>query len=501
MLGATGYVGARLVGRLLMDGYAVRATSRSLEKLRIRPWSENPKVELVAADVLDRESLANAISNCDTIYYLVHSMASDSSGFAETDRIAAGNLQQVASEAGVRRIIYLGGLGDDDPSLSEHLKSRAEVAEILRGGDVSVTVIRAAMIIGSGSASFEILRYLVDRLPIMITPRWVHTECQPVAISDVLKYLVGCLGKSETEDETYDIGGPYVTTYKELMTIYAREAGLRKRLVIPVPVLTPRLSSYWIHLVTPVPSYFGKPLAEGLSNRVVCKDDRLAKSLGIPPKPYDEAFRSALSETANVVAIGTNKTRKSRLPEWSMIGDSNWTGGSVYSDCRETLVEASPERVWSVIERIGGENGWYFADFLWDLRGMMDKIIGGPGMRRGKSRSKGLHIGDKVDFWRVLDCEDGRSLTLLAEMKVPGIAVLGFRVEPDGDRTRLTQTAWFSARGLLGVLYWHAVSPLHGYVFSGMLREIAKAASGNESATVNRITRKGTPGKFLRFTE
>lgn len=295
VLGASGYVGGKLVPDLLEKGYTVKATGRSTDKLQKQVWSNHAKVEIVRADVFNLDSLRSALKNVYAVYYLVHSMNLQSSDFERDDRIAAQNLVKIAQETGVRRILYLGGLGDADGNLSKHLRSRHEVSEILKSGSIPVTVLRAAMIIGAGSISFEILRHLVTRLPIMITPRWVRTPNQPIAIKNVITYLIGCLEKDETAGETYDIGGEEILSYADLMRVYAKVAGLRERWIIPVPVLTPYLSSLWIHLVTPIPGYIARPLTEGLRNKVVCRDNRIRDIIKQPLLNSHEAISSALS--------------------------------------------------------------------------------------------------------------------------------------------------------------------------------------------------------------
>ena len=323
--------------------------------------------------------------------------------FAKTDKAAAQNMVRAAAAAGLRRIIYLGGLGLDDPSLSDHLRSRTEVARILQSGPVPATFLRAAMILGSGSASFEILRYLVERLPVMTTPRWVRTPVQPIAIRNVLNYLQGCLEHDGVEGETFDIGGPDVLTYHRLMQIYAEEAGLRRRWILPVPVLTPRLSSYWIHLVTPVPASLAKPLTEGLKNPVVCQESRIQSIIPQTLLSCREAIRLAL-EKVKQQQIDTcwSDAGAPQVPEWSTCGDASYAGGTVLESGYRALLKATPEEVWKPVTGIGGDRGWYFADFLWWLRGMMDRVAGGVGLRRGRRHPDELYPGDALDFWRVL---------------------------------------------------------------------------------------------------
>jgi uncharacterized protein YbjT (DUF2867 family) len=473
--GATGYVGARLVTRLLEKGYRVRATGRSLAGLRKRPWANRSGVDLFPADALDPASIAKACEGCTVAYYLVHSMAPGEGEFEEKDRQAARNMAQAAAEAGLSRLIYLGGLGEATPALSRHLRSRSEVAEILSSGKTPVTVLRAAMILGAGSASFEILRYLVDRLPVMITPKWVRTECQPIGIRNVLDYLVGCLETPGTTGGTFDIGGREVLTYRDLMRAYACEAGLPPRLVIPVPVLTPRLSSYWIHLVTPVHAEVARPLAEGLSNRVVCRDTRIRDLVPVELSTCREAIRAALGPM-NFRFIESDQS-----PGWipwetyRYPGDPAWAGGTFYCDTRRLTVRATPQEVWDRIEALGGRNGWYAVDWIWSLRGALDRLCGGIGMRRGNREGGPLSPGMEIDFWRVVSVTPRRELRLLAEMKLPGDGVLSFRLrEADPGTTRLTQTAQFLPRGLGGMIYWAIVDPFHRLVFPNLILGIAR---------------------------
>ena len=477
--GATGYVGGRLVPRLLESGHRVRCLTRSPRKLAARPWAGDPRVDVVQADLADTASVAAALRGCGPAYYLVHAMASTGPRYAEQDRRMASTFARAAAEAGLARIIYLGGLGETGTWLSEHLGSRREVEAVLAAGTVPVTVLRAAMIIGAGSASFEILRYLVERLPVMVTPRWVTTECQPIAVANVLTYLVACLSVPATIGSTLDIGGADVVTYRHLMDTMAEELGLRRRLVIPVPVLTPRLSSLWIHLVTPVSHRIARPLAEGLRNRVVCRDDRAARLMPQALLTAREAIRAALAQE-----------RASQVETvWSdagpMPGDPDWAGGKVFVDRRALPVAAPADVVHRAVCRLGGRHGWYGADSLWAVRGALDHLVGGPGLRRGRRHPERLAYGDAVDFWRVTAVEPDRRLALRAEMRLPGEALLEFSIEPapEPGRSRLVQTARFRPRGLLGLAYWYAVLPLHGVVFGRTLQGIRRAAEADAGGT------------------
>lgn len=479
--GPTGYVGGRLVPVLLNAGYSVRCVAREARKLEERPWRRDPKVEVVVGDLSDVDKLAAQLKGCSTAYFLVHSMESSGGHYAQRDLQLASNFSQAAEKAGLRRIIYLGGLGELGDGLSRHLRSRREVESMLASTGIPVTTFRAAMIIGSGSASFEILRYLVERLPVMITPSWVTTESQPVAISDVLHWLVRCLQVPETTGRTLEIGGPDILPYRELMLIMAQELRIPKRLILPVPILTPKLSSLWISLVTPVSYRIARPLAEGLRNRVVVTDDQTQRLMPHEAIGVREAIKRALQKS------GANEVETRWSVAGPIPGDPHWAGGKVFIDQRSVLIKADSDAVFAAVCRIGGGNGWYAGDILWRIRGWMDTLVGGPGLRRGRRHSERVEFGEALDFWRVVGIEHGRSLSLLAEMKLPGIAMLCFELEPntDGERTRLTMTARYRPKGLIGILYWYSVVPLHNIVFGGMLRGIRSAAEAKEANNRN----------------
>ncbi len=474
LTGATGYVGGRLGSHLLKAGYKVRCLVRSADKLKARPWADDPRVDCRESDLSNTEQLSEQMRGCSAAYYLVHSMQAVGESYAERDLVLAKAFAAAAKHAGVKRIIYLGGLGEMGDDLSEHLVSRRSVESALASAGVPVTVLRAAMIIGSGSASLEILRYLVERLPVMVTPRWVKTESQPIAIRNVLHYLVACLDTPETIGKTLDIGGPDVLTYRELMRIMAGVLGLPKRWIIPVPVLTPRLSSMWIHLVTPVGYRMARPLAEGLRNRVVCRDHT---TTALMPQTLLTPKQAILAATGKLQRdeVETTWADAGRLP-----GDPDWAGGTVFVDERRITVKAPPHAVFNAVCKVGGGHGYYASDWLWRLRGAMDKLIGGPGLRRGRRHRQQLAVGDALDFWRVSAIEPAKRLLLVAEMKLPGVATLEFNIAPaessDPAGTTLIQTARYRPAGLIGLLYWYAVLPLHHFVFNGMLGGIRTEA-------------------------
>nr|WP_225447041.1 SDR family oxidoreductase [Streptacidiphilus sp. PB12-B1b] len=494
--GATGYIGGRLVPVLLASGASVRCLLRDPGRLRDQPWAS--EVERVRGDVTRPPSLDGAFDGVDVAYYLVHALGTGTS-FERTDADAARAFAAAARAAGVRRIVYLGGLipgGVPEAELSAHLRSRAEVGRILRDSGVPTTELRAAVVLGSGSASFEMLRYLTERLPVMVTPSWVNTRIQPIAVRDVLRYLVASALMPPEVNRTFDIGGPDVLTYRQMMLRYAAVAQLRRRVIVPVPVLTPSLSSHWVGLVTPVPSAIARPLVESLRHEVVCAEHDIAR---YAPDPL-----GGLIGFEDAVALALARIRQARVEtRWSsatlpgapsdpLPSDPQWAGGSLYQDLRELAVDASPQALWDVVEGIGGENGWYSFPLAWAVRGWMDRLVGGVGLRRGRRDQTRLRVGDSLDFWRVEELVPGRLLRLRAEMRLPGLAWLELGVDPDADGgARYRQLALFHPRGLAGHLYWWSVAPFHSVVFGGMARNIAGKARGDGSGERARVTVPG----------
>ena len=481
--GATGYIGGRLVPELLAAGHRVRVMTRSPERLRDHPWSG--RVEIVRADAGDPEGVARACDGADVVYYLIHALGGGDS-FEETDRRTAEIMARAAKGVGVGRLVYLGGLEPEGEDLSPHLRSRGEVATILLGSGVPTAVLRAAIVLGSGSASFEMLRYLTERLPVMITPRWVQSRIQPIAVRDVLRYLVACAMLPPSVSRSFDVGGPDVMNYAEMMQRYAAVAGLPRRRILPVPLFTPSLSSHWVGVVTPVPAGIARPLVESLRNTVVCREHDIAEYVPDPPGGllgFDEAVRLALQRVQDAaVATRWSSASVHGAPSDPLPTDPDWAGGSVYVDERVRETAAPPDALWRVVEGIGGDTGWYSFPLAWEVRGVLDRLVGGVGLRRGRRSPHDLYVGDALDFWRVEALEDGRLLRLRAEMRLPGLAWLEFHVEheqsagADGGTTRLRQRATFVPRGLFGHLYWWAVAPFHGIVFGGMLRNVTRAA-------------------------
>ncbi|MFO0945158.1 MAG: DUF2867 domain-containing protein [Planctomycetota bacterium] len=472
--GATGYVGKRLLRVLEEEGVRARCLARRPEQLATRV---RPGTEIVEGDALDASSLGRAMQGVETAYYMIHSMGTGTS-FEAMDREAASNFGAAAASAGVRRIIYLGGLGDSSESLSRHLQSRQEVGEILRASGVQVIEFRASIVIGSGSLSFEMIRALVERLPVMVAPRWVSVLAQPIAIDDVLAYLCQAREIKLTGNPIVEIGGRDQVSYGDLMQEYARQRGLR-RLIIPVPVLTPRLSSLWLGLVTPLYARVGRALVDSIRHPTVVKDEESARAFRVTPMGYREAIAAALR----------NEDREIAESRWSDAVSSSgsvrhWNAGSFaprLMDARTLDVPCPTNRLFAVVERIGGTNGWYYANWLWSLRGAMDLVVGGVGMRRGRPNPDSVQVGDTLDCWRVEAIEPGHFLRLSAEMKLPGRAWLEFEVTPQGGVSRLHQTAIFDPVGVAGRLYWYLVYPLHQIVFEGMIRAIANRAIARES--------------------
>ena len=475
--GSTGYVGGRLVPLLLQRGHRVRALGRSKAKLAARPWAGHPSLELAQGDVLNLESLKKAAHGCGAAYYLVHSMNPTTKDFARTDRRAAHNMATAADAGGLEQIIYLGGIIPQGQAMSHHLESRAEVGRILQSGQTPLTWLRAAMILGSGSASFEILRYLAERLPVMTTPRWVRSQVQPIAINNVLGYLAGCLDEGQTAGQIYDICGPDVLTYEELFQIYAEEAGLARRLIIPLPVLSPKLSSYWIHLVTPLHASIARPLAEGLSNSVTCGDDRIRKLVPQELISCRRAIRDILSgreeQAAQTCWMDAGPLQP---PAWVQPGDAPYAGGNVLQDAFRVTLDKPRDQVWPVVKALGSLGGMYHGQALWNLRGLLDKLAGGVGSGRGRRHPGELVVGDALGFWRVLEMHQGHSLVLLADMKAPGEAVLIIRLTDSDPGCELMIIGRFLPKGLAGLAYWHGLHPFHAWLYKGMLREMARRA-------------------------
>ncbi|MBC7541938.1 MAG: SDR family oxidoreductase [Candidatus Sericytochromatia bacterium] len=469
LTGATGYVGGRLLQALEQSGHRLRCMAR-------RPDFLTPKVapstDVVAGDVLDADSLATALQGVHTAYYLIHSMGATGS-FEEQDRLAAANFATAAKTAGVARIIYLGGLGNDTQALSPHLRSRQEVGQILRQSGVPVLEFRASIVIGSGSLSFEMIRSLVERLPIMTTPKWVSTPAQPIAIEDLIAYLMAALHLPVAQYRVYEIGGADQVSYADIMQTYARHRGMYIRM-IPVPMLSPLISSLWLGLITPLYARIGRKLILSIVHSTVVLDDTALRVFDVRPMGIDDALRHAL----------TNEDQQFAATRWSDALSSSgavpsWGGvqfGSRLVDSRTAPVATSAAKAFNPIARIGGHTGWYAWNWLWKLRGALDLLVGGVGMRRGRPSPDKVQVGDTIDFWRVEAYEPGRLLRLAAEMRVPGRAWLEFEVTGDESSAVIRQTAIFDPVGLFGLAYWYVLYPIHQLVFGGMLRQIVAAA-------------------------
>lgn len=473
VLGASGYVGTHLVPFLAARGLSVRAAARRLDALRARDW---PAVEIVAADALDAASLDRALAGVSVAYYLVHSMAAGPA-FPDLDRAAAALFREAAARAGVRRIVYLGGLLPEGGG-SVHLASRGETGDVLRAGPVPVTEVRAGVIIGPGSAAFEVIRDLVFHLPAMVTPRWVDSRSQPIGLGDVLEYLARLPDIEEAAGRVYEVGGPEVLSYRDLMLQFGEIVG-RHPVIVPVPVLTPRLSSYWLNLVTTVPTPVARALIDGLAHDVLADDRPIRALIPLPLQTYRAAAQAALAAERSIAAM----PGPARWTEGSMSYRRNRADFAFYAKRMhaEAVSTASAAAVWHEVATIGGDKGYYFLDALWSLRGRLDRLAGGSGMQRGRRDPQDLVLGDAIDFWRVVSLEPGRRLTLVAEMKLPGAAALDFEVlpRPEGG-ARIAVTASFHPAGIKGLLYWHALSPVHAVIFPGLAAAIARRA---EAAT------------------
>lgn len=477
VLGATGYIGGRLVPRLLAGGYRVRVLARSPERVAAFPWAD--QVELATGDARDAAAMRAAMQDVDLVYFLIHSMTGGTH-FVEVDRDIASLTASAAKASGVRRIVYLGGLHPDHAHLSPHLASRVEVGRILLASGVPTLVLQAGVVIGSGSASFEMVRHLTEVLPYMPAPKWVRNFIQPIAVRDVLYYLLAAAHVPAEVSRAVDIGGPDVLRYGQMMNGYAVVAGLPQRRIAALPVLTPRLASHWVGLVTPVPQALARPLVESLQHDCVMRNRDIDAI--IPPPPggltrYQRSVRLALGRVQqDEVETSWLDARVTGAPSDPLPSDPQWAGRTVFTDERERPTRASRAALWAVIEGIGGDNGWYSPPLLWAIRGWIDRFVGGVGLRRGRRNRHSVAVGDAIDFWRVEAREEGRLLRLRAEMKLPGSAwlELGCVETPAGLVYR--QRAVFFPRGLSGRLYWLAVTPFHGLIFSGMANRIVAIA-------------------------
>jgi uncharacterized protein YbjT (DUF2867 family) len=479
VLGATGYIGGRLVPRLLNAGYRVRVLARSAARVAAFDWATG--VEIVEGDASDRLAMAKAVDGVDILYYLVHSMSAGS-GFEDADRRVAQTVADAAAAASVSRIVYLGGLHPDGP-LSRHLRSRVEVGEILLRSGVPTIVLQAGVVIGSGSASFEMVRHLTEVLPYMPAPKWVRNRIQPIAVRDVMHYLLGAARVPADVNRTVDIGGPDVLRYGQMMNGYAVEAGLPQRPIAALPVLTPRLASHWVNLVTPIPRSIARPLVESLQHDCVMRNHDI-DALIPPPEggltPYRRAVALALRRLeVDAVETSWQDAEVLGVPSDPLPSDPEWAGRTVFTDVREEDTSASQEELWSVIVGIGGVNGWYSTPLLWAMRGWLDKLVGGVGLARGRRRRGSLAVGDALDFWRVEAVEPGRMLRLRAEMRAPGLAWLELYAEPHGAGARYRQRAVFFPSGLAGRLYWVGLLPFHGVIFRGMANRITATAAAD----------------------
>jgi uncharacterized protein YbjT (DUF2867 family) len=483
--GATGYIGGRLVPRLVAAGHEVRVLVRNPARLRDVPWAD--EVEVVQGDLVDPAVVDRAVEGMDAVQYLVHGMAAGGD-FERVEETAARNVAEASAAAGVRRIVYLGGLQPEGERLSRHLRSRVAVGEILLASGVPTIVLQAGVVIGSGSTSFEMIRHLTEVLPYMPAPRWVRSSIQPIAIRDVLHYLVAAVDVPPDVNRAFDIGGPDVHRYGQLMNGYAVEAGLRQRPIAALPVLTPWLAGQWVNLVTPIPRRLAVPIIESLQFDCIMHDHDIDAVIPPPAEglvPYRAAVRLALArERAGDVETSWRNAGVPGAPSDPLPSDPEWAGHRVFVDERERRSPAPPEALWTVIEGVGGERGWYSFPLAWALRGWIDQATGGVGLRRGRRDPDRLHEGDALDFWRVERLERGRLLRLRAEMRVPGRAWLELRAEPgtgtgagaDGAGSTYRQRAVFFPRGLAGVLYWWAILPFHGVIFAGMATRITAEA-------------------------
>lgn len=470
LTGVTGYIAKRLLPELLGNGHTVICCVRDSSRFNVKKYT-SPNISVLEADFLKEESLLDIPKDIDLAYYLIHSMSTQGGDFGSMEESCATNFKKRIEETNAKQVIYLSGISNADV-LSKHLSSRKNVESILSSSKYALTTLKAGIIVGSGSASFEIIRDLVEKLPIMITPRWLKTKCQPIAIRNVVEFLVGVIGKSETYHKSYDIGGPDILNYKDMLLRFAKVRGLKRRIVI-VPVMTPKISSYWLYFVTSTSFALAQNLVNSMKVEVICKPNNLASMLGISLIDYDTSIKMAFDKIEQSQVLSSWKD--AQTSDIFSKGFSQFIEVPVngcFKDIRARKLEnslVSLEKIW----RIGGKTGWYYGTWLWEIRGFLDQLAGGVGMRRGRKSDTELNTGDALDFWRVMIAEkEEKRLLLYAEMKVPGEAWLEFKIDKNNV---LTQTATFRPLGLFGRLYWYSVLPFHGLIFKGMLNKIADA--------------------------
>ncbi len=476
VLGGSGYVGSRLILSLLQKRFLVRATSRNISTLKKRPWANYPGLQLAETDVFNEDSLKKACQGVVVAYYLVQCADQGYWSFPKLNRRAAENFLKAAEAAGVERIVYLGRLGEADKVSSRLLKSMLEVDQILKSGKIPVTVFRADLILGSGNPSFEILRHIVDRFPVLPLPSWVHTECQPVSIRDAIECLVRCLEVPETVSQSFDVGGKEVLKYEKLMQIYSEEAGLGRRWVLSIKFLGVWPVVKWVGALTPLKGPWVFPLMESFRDKTICRDTKVNALIPSEyPWPRD-VIKTMLYQNTEVIE---RNLPVDTLPlEWSMRGDPEWSGGTIFRLTNSATIAAAPEDAWRVLSRMGGKIGWYYGDWLWSLRGAIDRMLGGKGMKPGRKDDYNLKVGDPVDCWRIKIAEPLKRLLLLAELKIPGKCYWDFKIESvDSEKVKILQEIVFIPHGLPGFLFWHLLKPVHSRVFNGMVVETAKRVS------------------------
>jgi uncharacterized protein YbjT (DUF2867 family) len=480
VVGSTGYIGTRLVGALLRNGFQVNAGYRDTTKIKIRSWSSHPNLTPVKADVFDVESLTSAAKGCVAAFYLVHSMYSKGD-FADLDRKAAKNMVEAAEKAELTRIIYLGGLGEVESGLSKHLASRMEVSSILHGGSVPSTTLRAAMIIGAGSASFEIMRYLVDRLPAMVTPRWVRTKSQPIAVSNVIGYLIDCLACAETANRVLDIGGPDILSYQDLMRIYAEEVSLVRRFIVPIPILTPRLSSYWLSLVTPLPTPLTRPLIEGLRNEAVVQNDDIQSLVPQNLLTVREAIRLAIdTRRHHTSSEREGRPKLASIPEQVQKGDPQWAGGASFGINQRMESPASSDKVWNALNSIIGTKGWNYGSWIWPIRGYIDVLLRGNGMGGNIAPFSRLKAGSSVDCWEIVEFSPTSRLSLMSRLKMPAFMTLTLRMrDRDPKGCSLNADIHYRPYGLAGLVAWYGLLPFRKYVTRKLVERLVQISESS----------------------